>query len=206
MLSMSVYEIEDEDAGLSAIPGEGYDAVSGGWTIPHPLSVVGDGDGDGMVDEIKDEDAGLLAMPGEGYDGDGGRTTPRPLSVAVDGKDDGEDDADGEDDGIVTHARLIDEGLPLPPYAIDDAVRTSRMYDTTWALLVYDPEKDSFFALYSKRHYWVTGCTKLLNSFGILTSLLRRTFPERFQGAQSDELGEYSAHVFLLSAAILMRP
>ena len=95
-----------------------------------------------------------------------------------------------DDPSIVTHSRLIDSGMPLPPYAIDDAVRTSRMFDNTYALVVYDPEKDMFYALYSKRHNWVTGCNKLLTSFRILTYLLRRTFPERFMGAESDELGE----------------
>jgi hypothetical protein len=100
------------------------------------------------------------------------------------------DEVADDDPSIVTHSRLIDSGMPLPPYAIDDAVRTSRMFDNTYALLVYDPEKDMFYALYSKRHNWVTGCNKLLTSFRILTYLLRRTFPERFMGAESDELGE----------------
>jgi hypothetical protein len=100
------------------------------------------------------------------------------------------DEVADDDPSIVTHSRLIDSGMPLPPYAIADAVRTSRMFDNTYALLVYDPEKDMFYALYSKRHNWVTGCNKLLTSFRILTYLLRRTFPERFMGAESDELGE----------------
>ncbi len=95
-----------------------------------------------------------------------------------------------DDPSIATHSRLIDSGMPLPPYTIGDAVRTSRMFDNTYALVVYDPEKDMFYALYSKRHNWVTGCNKLLTSFRILTYLLRRTFPERFMGAESDELGE----------------
>jgi hypothetical protein len=101
--------------------------------------------------------------------------------------------AEGEvdDPAIVTHSRLIDTGMPLPPYSIEDAVRTSRMFDNTQAILVYDPEKDTFYALYSKRHNWVTGCNKLLTSFRILTYLLRRTLPERFMGAESDELGEW---------------
>ncbi|KAL3827149.1 hypothetical protein ACHAXA_006704 [Cyclostephanos tholiformis] len=130
------------------------------------------------------------------------RTIPRPLPGLV---DDGESNilshsrggidvegvdagADADDSGAVTHAQLIDEGLPLPPYAIDDAIRTSRMYDNTYALLVYDPEKDTFYLLYSKRHNWVNGCNKLLISFNIITFFMRRSFPERFQGSKSDEL------------------
>lgn len=146
------------------------------------------------------KDVELLAIPLE-ETVFGGRTLPHPLSVG--GGDDGKvDDKSAEDEadaGIITHARLIDEGLPLPPYNIEDAVRTSRMYDNTYALLVYDPEKDAFYMLYSKRHYFVHSCNKLLNSFGILTFLLRRTYPEKFLGPQSDELvipissGDYPA-------------
>lgn len=121
-------------------------------------------------------------------------------SMTNDGDDHAAEEHEDEiDTGIMTHTRLIDKSLPLPRYDIEDAVRTSRLYENTYALLVYDPEKDAFYMLYSKRHFFVHGVYKLINSFDKLTHLLRRIFPERFQGMQSDELvipissGDYPA-------------
>lgn len=155
-----------------------------------------------MSEETHEEEGELPAILREeaAYDF---RTIPHPLSVR--GGDEGEgndhaaEDEDEIDTGIMTHTRLINKRRPLPRYNIEDAVRTSRMYDNTYALLVYDPEKDAFYMLYSKRHYFVHSVYKLINSFDKLTHLLRRIFPERFLGVQSDELvipissGDYPA-------------
>jgi hypothetical protein len=157
-------------------------ADGGGGPVPLPRVIPHNGDG--VLAGL------LLAAPpraGGGYD------AASSAVVGDDGDGDDEDEAaaaDRDDPAVVTHSRLIDSGAPLPPYAIDDAVLTSRMYDNTYSLLVYDPERDVFLALHSRRHNWVSGCNKLLTSFRILTYLLRRTFPERFRGAESDELGE----------------
>jgi hypothetical protein len=149
----------------------------GADVLPFPL-LNGDGVLEGML--------GVVPPPWE-EEVDAAAAASAASSASVEEE---ADEVADDDPSIVTHSRLIDSGMPLPPYAIADAVRTSRMFDNTYALLVYDPEKDMFYALYSKRHNWVTGCNKLLTSFRILTYLLRRTFPERFMGAESDELGE----------------
>ncbi len=64
---------------------------------------------------------------------------------------------DNTTNSIVTHAQLINKGLPLPPYTIYNTVRMSRMYDNTYMLLVYNPKRDLFYILHSKWHYWVRG-------------------------------------------------
>ena len=70
------------------------------------------------------------------------------------------------------------------------ALQASNLYDNTFALLVYAPEDDAFYGLYSHKHTWVTGCLKLMNSLRDLTYLLRKIFPDRFRGAESEELGK----------------
>jgi len=133
-------------------------------------------------EEISEEDAELLSIPGEdamsssvASDGSGQATIASSSSSVSKGK-------------VVSHTNLIDTHQPLPSYTIEDAIRTTKMYEHTFALLVYDPTSDSFLGLYSKRHYWVSGCEKLLSSFRQLAYLLRKIFPERFQGKNSKEL------------------
>jgi hypothetical protein len=191
------------------------------WPSAVPADEDGDGDGD---DDDDDAEEGGAPLPTPAIMSSYGYIPRPPLHGPVGGDDefiiisqprgvievaatdivdhsdyDADADADDADDaGIVTHARLIDEGMPLPPYAIDDAVRTSRMYDNTYALLAYDPERDVFFLLYSKRHTWIHAGNKLLTSFRTLTYFMRKVFPERFQGAKSDELGELFCHTTFL--------
>jgi len=88
----------------------------------------------------------------------------------------------------LSHAQLIDATQPLPLYTISDAVSSSKMYERCFALFVYDPDDDAFYGFHSKRHYWVSGCHKLLGSIKNLAFLLRKNFPERFQGNESEEL------------------
>ena len=92
---------------------------------------------------------------------------------------------------ITSYAQLIDTNRPLPPYTIEDALQASKLYDSTFALLVYDPEDDMFIGLYSENHRWRPPCQKLTNSFRDLAYMLREIFPERFQGAGSDEIGKF---------------
>lgn len=89
---------------------------------------------------------------------------------------------------IIPHAQLIDANQPLPPYTMQDAIESSKLYEKNFALLVYDPDDNAFYGLYSKRHFWVTGCQKLVNSFKYLAFFLRTLFPERFRGKKSAEL------------------
>lgn len=89
---------------------------------------------------------------------------------------------------VTPYAQRIDANQPLPPYTIADAIESSKLYERNFALLVYDPEDDMFYGMYSKRHYWEPGCQKLLNSIKYLTYFLRKIFPARFRGKISDEL------------------
>lgn len=131
-----------------------------------------------VADAVGGEDVEVLAIPGE--DAPPGRTNGEAAAA--------------EPSAIInttaaSHAQRIDADLPLPPYTIEDAIESSRAYDRNFALLVYDPEDDAFYGMYSRRHLWVNGCQKLLNAIKYLTYYLRTLFPERFQGKASEELG-----------------
>ena len=89
------------------------------------------------------------------------------------------------------YTALIDSHQPLPPYTISHAIDSTKMYDKSMALLIYDPSEDLFYAMYSKRHFWASSCEKMLNSFKHLVILLRKIMPDRFMGVESDELGKF---------------
>ncbi|KAL7529468.1 hypothetical protein ACHAXR_002982, partial [Thalassiosira sp. AJA248-18] len=114
-------------------------------------------------------------------------TIARPLDTSA---SNGGQVAEADDDSptILSYDQLIDTEQPLPPYNIQDAVDTSKMFYNAYALLVYDPRDDAFIAIYSKRHHWITAYDKLMTSFTSLVKMLRRLFPERFQGKKSEEL------------------
>lgn len=75
----------------------------------------------------------------------------------------------------------------LIPYSIDDVMKASELFSNTYAMLVYDPPRDDFLFVYLEPQ-WTSGCTKLKSSFRNFALLLRKTFPERFQGPGSPEL------------------
>mmetsp|Transcript_7676 Transcript_7676/g.16633 ORF Transcript_7676/g.16633 Transcript_7676/m.16633 type:complete len:667 (+) Transcript_7676:142-2142(+) len=150
---------------------------------------VGDGGGgDARMTELEDqyrrilmptveeifgkEDEEILAIPGDDMlSGSDNGEAPEPSTTAA-----------------ISHAQLIDANQPLPTYTLQDAIDSSKMFDRKFALLIYDPDDDAFYGLYSKRHNLVKGCQKVLNSIKNLSYLLRTNFPERFQGKKSAEL------------------
>lgn len=81
-----------------------------------------------------------------------------------------------------------DERPPLPPYGIEDALRESRMWDYTFAIVVYDPPHDKFIGLYSKSHQWKQSNAKLFHAMRHLCHAVRRLFPGRFAGPGSPEM------------------
>ena len=123
-------------------------------------------------------DSEILAIPSEVH----GNTITHPAALKK--------AREQEASSFISYAQLIDSNKSLPPYSIKDALQASKLYDNTFALLVYAPEDDAFYGLYSHKHTWVTGCLKLMNSFRDLTYLLRKIFPDRFRGAESEELGK----------------
>ena len=133
----------------------------------------------------EDDDAELLAIPAFLLDNDeNGNNNSIPQ----------EEEDSLSTTTITSYAQLIDTNRPLPPYTIEDALQVSKLYDSTFALLVYDPEDDMFIGLYSENHRWRPPCQKLTNSFRNIAYLLRKIFPERFRGTESDELGKFIAY------------
>ena len=140
---------------------------------------------DDMDDNVgESSDSEILAIPSEVH----GNTITHPAALKK---------AQEEALSFVPYTKLIDSKKSLPPYSLKDALQASKLYDDTYALLVYAPEDDAFYGLYSHKHTWVTGCLKLMNSFRDLTYLLRKIFPDRFRGAESEELGKYSSLIVL---------
>lgn len=72
---------------------------------------------------------------------------------------------------------------PLPsiqPYTITDAISESSLFETTFAVLVYNPIDDNFVGLYNKSAQWAASNKKLFVTMNNLAFLLRKLFPERF--------------------------
>lgn len=65
-------------------------------------------------------------------------------------------------------------------YTLEDALYESSIFDSTFALIVYNPPTDTFLGMYNKHHKWVAGNKKLWKSMRCLTFMLRKVFPERF--------------------------
>ena len=89
---------------------------------------------------------------------------------------------------------LYSDARQFAPYAIADLVKAEvmSMFEDTYGILVYDPKSDEFLLLYNDQmHKWKSSCTKLASSFATFTSMLRQSFPERFQGPESPELGKF---------------
>lgn len=68
----------------------------------------------------------------------------------------------------------------VPPYTILDTLLDVDIWRYTFAVAVYDPPKDRFVALYSKRKKWVKSNGKLFKSLKSVSVILRSQFPERF--------------------------
>lgn len=88
-------------------------------------------------------------------------------------------------DGNNIFHNLIDSKMSLPPYSIQDAIFASQIYYDSVAILIYDANDDKFVLLYSRRHAWNSASRKLIVTFQNLAYLLRKLFPERFQGIQN---------------------
>ena len=144
----------------------------------------------------EDDDAELLAIPAFLLDDDeSGNNNSIPRE---------EEGASLSTTTMTSYAQLIDTNRPLPPYTIEDALQVSKLYDSTFALLVYDPEDDMFIGLYSENHRWRPPCQKLTNSFRNIAYLLRKIFPERFRGTESDELGKFMTYSQHMNMYILL--
>mmetsp|Transcript_26906 Transcript_26906/g.57694 ORF Transcript_26906/g.57694 Transcript_26906/m.57694 type:complete len:601 (-) Transcript_26906:68-1870(-) len=76
--------------------------------------------------------------------------------------------------------------LPLQPYTLQDTLSESKIFDSHFCILIYDPPTDKFVGMYSKDHKWKNGNKKLWKAMRQLVYMLRRTFPERFTSSSPE--------------------
>ncbi len=72
------------------------------------------------------------------------------------------------------------KSMNIQNYTLEDALYESSIFDSTFALIVYNPPTDTFLGMCNKHHKWVAGNKKLWKSMRCLTFMLRKVFPERF--------------------------
>ena len=74
----------------------------------------------------------------------------------------------------------------LSSYTLEDAMAEADMFKYGFAVLVYDPPKDTFWTYYPKQLKMKASYLKITASARFLSFMLRRAFPERFTPS-SDE-------------------
>lgn len=72
-------------------------------------------------------------------------------------------------------------------YTLLDALDESRLFESTFCILLYDPITDKFLILHSRDNRWKTADRKLWKAIRSFTYLLRKVFPHRFT-PESNEL------------------
>ncbi|KAL7551518.1 hypothetical protein ACHAWF_014704, partial [Thalassiosira exigua] len=77
--------------------------------------------------------------------------------------------------------------LEVGPYALEDVLSETPVWDYTVAVLAYDPSSDKFLGLYNRDKKWRAGNKKLFHALRDLAYALRKLFPERFAGPRSSE-------------------
>lgn len=88
------------------------------------------------------------------------------------------------------NSRTVDDKPPLTPFTMEDILAASSLYQQAYGVLIYDPEDDDFKLFYNNKMPWKSSAAKMSSSFQLLTKLLRLSFPDRFQGKNSSELGK----------------
>lgn len=149
-----------------------------------------------LMEGFSHEDFAAMEIPqllidddfdGEELDMDHLRVAGASPSTAADAKTDGRSSTNTSSYNQ-PYEQLIDSSTPLPSYTLPMALQQINLYSNSFALLIYDPNDDMFIALYSKKHHWASSVQKLLLTVRYLAYMLRLTFPDRFQGANSAEL------------------
>ena len=88
------------------------------------------------------------------------------------------------------NTRTVDDKPPLTPYTMEDIIAATSLYQQAYGILIYDPEDDDFKLFYNNKMPWKPSAAKMSSSFQLFTKLLRLSFPDRFQGKNSSELGK----------------
>jgi hypothetical protein len=76
---------------------------------------------------------------------------------------------------------LITNSQPLPKYDLPSLLEQIQHYSNTFTILIYDPQDDTFYALYSKKHHWASANEKLMKALKSITYLIRKQFPEKLK-------------------------
>ena len=71
-------------------------------------------------------------------------------------------------------------------YTLTDALDESRVFESTFCILLYDPITDKFLILHSRDNRWKTADRKLWKTIRAYTYLLRQVFPNRFTKDQEE--------------------
>ena len=88
-----------------------------------------------------------------------------------------------------SYESLISNSQPLPHYTLVKLLTQLSVYSHTFVILIYDPEPDTFYALYSKKHYWASSNEKLIKALSSITYLIRRVYPEKIGEGKELALG-----------------
>jgi len=72
-------------------------------------------------------------------------------------------------------------------FTLTDALGESRVFESTFCILLYDPLTDKFLILHSRDNRWKTADRKLFKAIRSFTYILRKVFPQRFT-PESEEL------------------
>lgn len=76
----------------------------------------------------------------------------------------------------LSYSDLIQRSMGLPAYTMRQVIDAANTFTSQYAIVVYDPEKDSFIGYYSQNHQWGADTTtkKLIGTITTLTWLLRK--------------------------------
>ncbi|KAL7481491.1 hypothetical protein ACHAW6_007175 [Cyclotella cf. meneghiniana] len=91
---------------------------------------------------------------------------------------------------------LISNSNSLPTYDLPALLSQINLFTNTFAILIYDPPTDAFYALYSKKHYWASSVEKLIRSLYSVTYLIRNIFGDRLNNQElaiAISAGDYPA-------------
>jgi hypothetical protein len=76
---------------------------------------------------------------------------------------------------------LIASSHPLPQYTLSSLLSQIAHYSHTFAIVMYDPAADEFYALYSKKHHWASANEKMIKALSSITYFIRTLFPEKLK-------------------------
>ena len=71
----------------------------------------------------------------------------------------------------------------LQYYTLEDVLYEASIFESMFAILIYNPPTDNFIGVYNNDHRWRPDNKKLRKILKYLTYILRKFFPERFNSS-----------------------